>query len=475
RADQIGAIGTDFTSCTVLAVNRAGTPLCQDRRFRKNPHAWVKLWKHHATQNEADAINELGARRGEAFIKAYGGKYSSEWFFSKVLETVREAPEIYQAADFFIEGCDWIVWQLTGKQTRNVSAAGFKGMRVHRDGADWSYPSPEFFGQLHPRLRETVTEKLGGPVVHLGSAVGALTAEMADRLNLPPGIPVAAGNIDAHAAVPACGVTQPGTLVMIMGTSTCHLLIANDGAEVQGVCGVVQDGVVPGYWGYEAGQPGVGDLFAWYVEQAAPASVVDQARQKKLGLHDFLAAQAGRLRPGESGLLALDWWNGNRSVLADAELSGVLLGLTIHTRPAEIYRALIEATAFGTRKIVDAFTTKGLAINELVASGALAQKNPVLMQIYADVLQRPISVAAHEQSSALGSAMWGAVAAGLHPNIHKAAEAMVKPSRKVYSPHRAHKKIYDRLYEEYSRLHDEFGRKAGILKVLRTLQREAAQ
>jgi L-ribulokinase len=471
---DVAGIGTDFTSCTVLPVKADGTPLCLDPHFAKNPHAWVKLWKHHATQAEADHINAVARKRAESFIRAYGGKYSSEWFFSKVLETAREAPTVYQAADSFIEACDWIVWQLTGVQTRNVSAAGFKGMRVQPSGASWTYPPPEYFAQLHPALRNVVAQKLDGPIVQLGTRVGGLTAPMAKRLGLAPGIPVAAGNIDAHAGVPACGVTQPGTLVMIMGTSTCHLLITPAREEVEGICGVVQDGVVPGAWGYEAGQSGVGDLFAWYVEEAVPAKTVELAQQNSLSVHDFLSAQAGKLKPGESGLLALDWWAGNRSVLVDSDLTGLILGLTLHTRPHEIYRALIEATAFGTRKIVDAFVSKGLSISELLASGGLAQKNPVLMQIYADVLQRPITVASSEQSSAFGAAMWGAVASGLHPNIHEAADHMVKPSKKIYVPARPAKKIYDQLYNAYTLLHDTFGRESNsVMKTLRAIQKNA--
>ena len=472
RPEDVVALGTDFTSCTVLPVKSDGTPLCFDQRYRANPHGWVKLWKHHPTQPEADAINRLGAARGEKFIQAYGGKYSSEWFFSKVLETIREAPEVYAAADFFMEAGDWIVWQLSGRQTRNLSAAGFKGMRVHRSsnqsGNEWTYPDVDFFLRLHPDLKNVISEKLGGPVVQLGSPAGELSASMASALKLPAGIPIAAGNIDAHAGVPACGVTRPGTLAMIMGTSTCHLLMADREVKAEGICGVVEDGVVPGYWGYEAGQSGVGDLFAWYVTHACPGTADTAAT------HRELSRQAGKLRPGESGLLALDWWNGNRSILVNAELTGLLLGLTIHTRPHEIYRALIEATAFGTRTIIEAFTSKGVPIKKIVASGGLAQKNPVLMQIYADVLQRPIDIAAAEQTSALGAAMWAAVAGGIHKDIHAAARKMVRPPRATYRPEARHRKIYDRLYTEYSRLHDQFGRDPkSSMHLLRVLQKTA--
>lgn len=471
QPEQIGAIGTDFTSCTVLPVRSDGRPLCQDRRHAANEHAWVKLWKHHATQPEADAINALGRARNEEFISAYGGKYSSEWFFSKVLETIREAPDIYRAADFFLEAGDWIVWQLTGQQTRNISAAGFKGMRVHEREGAWDYPGAEFFRELHPLLANVDAEKIGGQVLQLGAKAGELTAQMARRLSLVPGIPVAAGNIDAHAGVPACGVTGPGTLVMIMGTSTCHLLMTEERHEVEGICGVVQDGIVPGCWAYEAGQSGVGDVFAWYVENAVPEKLAKEARARGISLHELLAQAAAELQPGASGLLALDWWNGNRSVLVDAELSGLLIGLTIHTRPHEIYRALIEATAFGTRKIIDAFTSQGVRVDQIVASGGLAQRNPVLMQIYADVLQRPIAIAAAEQTSALGAAMWGAVAGGLHPNISAAAGRMVRKPKRTFKPRTQNASIYDSLYAEYSRLHDRFGREAdSSMKVLRAIQ-----
>ena len=467
RPEKIGAIGTDFTSCTVLPVKSDGTPLCFDQRFRKNPHAWVKLWKHHATQPEADFINRVGTERGEEFIRAYGGKYSSEWFFSKVLETVRQAPEVYKAADFFIEAGDWIVWQLCGKQTRNVSAAGFKGMRVHRAGKEWTYPAEDFFAALHPRLRNVIREKVGGTVLQLGAPAGALTESMAKRLRLKVGIPVAAGNIDAHAGVPACGVTKPGTLVMIMGTSTCHLLMTDRKVEAEGICGVVRDGIVPGFWGYEAGQSGVGDLFAWFTEQACPGYVC--ARGKSM--HECLARAAAQLQPGQSGLLAMDWWNGNRSVLVNADLTGMILGLTIHTRPHEIYRALIEATAFGTRKIAEAF--QGIAIKKIVASGGLAQKNPLLMQIYADVLQRPIHVAAAEQTSAFGAGMWASVAGGIHRDIHRAAEKMVRSPGATFRPEKRHRAVYDRLYAQYTKLHDYFGRDSkGPMRELRRIQHE---
>jgi L-ribulokinase len=461
----------------MLATKADGTPLCFDKRWRKNSHAWVKLWKHHAAQPEANRINELGQQRGEAFINAYGGRYSSEWFFSKLLETLNDAPEIYDAADRFIEGGDWIVWQLCGEEKRSLSLAGYKAMWVYPIANatgptqnHWSYPRSDFFQALHPQI-ENVETKLSGQFLPLGGTAGGLTPSMAKVMGLLPDTPVAVANIDAHVAVPACSVTTPGKLVMIMGTSTCHLLLSETRHEVEGMCGVVQDGVVPGYWGYEAGQAGVGDLFAWYVAHGVPGYLHTDAKKAKLSVYQFLEREAAKLKPGESGLLALDWWNGCRSVLMDADLAGLLIGATLATRPHEVYRALIEATAFGTRKIIEAFTSRGMTIDELYACGGLAQKNPLLMQIYADVTGRPIKVAESEQTSALGAAMHAAVAAGAYPDIHAAAKKMARVRKGDYQPKASHKLIYDQLYAEYSRLYDLFGRDPeSTMKVLKRLK-----
>jgi L-ribulokinase len=497
KAEQVIGLGTDFTCCTMLPTRSDGTPLCLEKKWRRHPHAWVKLWKHHSAQPEANFINETGRRRGEEFLRAYGGKYSSEWFFSKLLETVNADPEVYDAADRFIEAGDWIVWQLCGAEKRNLSAAGFKSMWVYpalgaaRNGRDqttalpstlnpqsstapWTFPSRKFFRALHPKLEDVVAEKLSAELCPLGAQAGGLTPEMAKLTGLRPGTPVAVGNIDAHVAVPACTVTTPGKLVMILGTSTCHLLLGKTKREVEGICGVVQDGVVPGFWGYEAGQAGVGDLFAWYVDRAVPAYVQTAAGRAGVSVHEYLTKQASALQPGESGLLALDWWNGNRSVLVDADLSGLLVGATLGTRPHEIYRSLIEATAFGTRKIIEAFTSQGVAIDELYSCGGLAQKNPLLMQIYADVTGRPIKVAASEQTCALGAAMHAAVAAGAYPSIHVAARRMARVQKRAYQPEARATRLYDRLYAQYTRLHDLFGREAGsTMKVLHRLKAES--
>jgi L-ribulokinase len=496
KPDQVLGIGTDFTSCTVLPTLVDGTPLCFQKQWRKNPHAWVKLWKHHAAQPEANFINEVGRQTNEYFLSVYGGRYSSEWFFSKLLETVNHAPEVYEATERFLEAGDWIVWQLCGQERRCLSAAGFKAMWVYpvrsaergarnndtdetnasasSQPSAYGYPGSEFFFSLSPALANVVEEKLSTGLLPLGAKAGGLTKAWARKLGLREGTPVATGNIDAHVAVPACGVTTAGRLVMILGTSTCHLLLGETRQEVEGMCGVVENGVVPGLWGYEAGQAGVGDLFAWFMQHGVSESVHAEAKKTRTTVYQLLEKRAAQLKPGESGLLALDWWNGCRSVLMDSDLSGLLLGATLSTRPHEIYRALIEATAFGTRKIIEAFTDKGVVIEELIACGGLAQKNPLLLQIYADVTGRPIQVAASEQTCAFGSAMHGAVAAGVYPDIHEAARKMVRPSTQTYRPNMAHNAIYERLYVEYIRMHDALGRAPDSpMKVLKRLRAAA--
>ncbi len=455
---QVAGIGTDFTCCTVLPTGADGTPLCFDPKWRAQPHAWAKLWKHHSAQPQADAINRVGAARGEDFLKIYGGRYSSEWLFSKLLETLQCAPAAYHAASRFIEAGDWIVWQMTGRERRGLSAAGFKAMRVCGPSSS-EFPSPDFFGALDPRLRDSVASKLDSDFLPPGACAGGLTEKMARRLGLRAGTPVAVGNIDAHAGVAGCGVTSPGQLVMILGTSSCHLLLSEKKQAIQGVCGVVKDGVVPGLWAYEAGQAGVGDSFAWFINQLAPRGATFAELEKS----------AAKLAPGESGLLALDWWNGSR-FLVDADLSGVIAGLNLNTSSAEIYRALIESTAFGTRRIIEAFTQQGIAIDEVCACGGLA-KNSLLLQIYADVTGRVIKVAAADQASALGSAIHGAVAAGAHKDLPTAARRMTKAPTRKFTPKTRATKVYDQLYAEYLRLHEWFGGdSASVLKRLKAIR-----
>ncbi|WP_214626800.1 ribulokinase [Paenibacillus agaridevorans] len=456
-ADVIG-LGIDFTACTMLPIDAAGQPLCLQEAHKDNPHSWVKLWKHHAAQDEANRINEVAAARDEKWLARYGDKISSEWMLAKAWQILNEAPEIYEKADQFLEAADWVVGQMTGNFARNSCAAGYKANWHKAEG----YPSREFLAALDPRLAELTETKLRGKVEPLGTKAGELTPAFAARMGLAAGTAIAVGNVDAHAGVPGVGVVTPGKLVMAMGTSLCHMLLGTEEKEVEGMCGVVEDGIIPGYYGYEAGQSAVGDIFEWYVEEAAPAYVFKEAEAAGEHVHAYLTRRAEELAPGQSGLLALDWWNGNRSVLVDTDLTGVLLGMTLQTKPWEIYRALLEATAFGTRKIVEAFHASGVEVNELYACGGLPQKNRLLMQIYADVTNREIKIAASKQTPALGAAMFGAVAAGAekggYDSIVDAAAAMARVREETFKPNPESVALYDKLYEEYNRLHDYFGR-----------------
>jgi len=473
-ADDVIGVGTDFTACTMLPTRADGTPLCFLPEWRDNPHAWVKLWKHHAAQPEADEVNEVARQRGEAWLSRYGNKISSEWFIPKALQILREAPAVYQAADRLIEAADWIVWQLTGQERRNWCTAGYKAIWSKRHG----FPSREYFRALDPRMEDIVDTKLSRDIWPLGARAGGLTEEWARRTGLRPGTAVCVGNVDAHVSVPAATVVTPGRMVMIMGTSICHMVLGTEERIVEGMCGVVEDGIIPGYYGFEAGQSGVGDIFAWFVEHAVPPVYHDEAAARDIDLHQLLEDKAARLRPGESGLLALDWWNGNRSVLVDADLTGLLLGATLATRAEEIYRALIEATAFGTRVIIEAFASSGVPVDEIVACGGLPEKNRLLMQIYADVTGREFKVARSRQAGALGSAMHAAVAAGPeaggYRTIVEAAAHMAHLADKVYRPIPEHRALYDRLYNEYVRLYTYFGRgENNVMKVLKRIKAQA--
>jgi L-ribulokinase len=473
KPEDVIGIGIDFTACTMLPVKQDGTPLCDLPEYRENPHAWVKLWKHHAAQPEADKINETARNMDQDWLNRYGGKISSEWFFSKVLQILDEAPEIYDAADRLIEAADWVVWQLTGVETRNSCTAGYKAIWSKREG----FPDQSYFKALNPRLENVVDEKMSRIIHPIGERAGGLTEQAALWTGLRQGTAVAIANVDAHVSVPAAAVTEPGRMVMIMGTSICHMVLGDEEHTVPGMCGYVEDGIIPGLFGYEAGQSCVGDHFAWFVENCVPASYEEEARNRKVDIHQLLEEKAAKLCPGESGLLALDWWNGNRSVLVDVDLTGLLLGVTLATKPEEIYRALIEATAYGTRVIVDTFQEHSVPVNELVACGGLPEKNKLLMQIYADVTGREIKVTASKQTPALGSAMFGAVAAGKftggYDSIYEAAQTMAHLKQESFKPIPENQQVYEKLFVEYLRLHDYFGR--GENNVMKTLKKIRAE
>ncbi|MGI6172950.1 MAG: ribulokinase [Christensenellales bacterium] len=473
--DVIG-IGIDFTACTVIAVDKSGTPLCFLPEYEHNPHAWIKLWKHHAAQDEANRLNEIASARGESFLQRYGGKISSEWMIPKIWQTLDEAPEIFDAADRFMEAGDWVIMQLCGKEARNSCMAGYKALWSKREG----YPSEEFFAALDERLRHVVTDKLSKDIFPIGSKAGEITPEASKLTGLPVGCAVAVANVDAHVSLPPTGITEAGKMLMIMGTSTCHIMLSDEEHIVPGMCGVVEDGVIPSLMGYEAGQSCVGDHFNWFVDTCVPEEYAREAESLGMDKHQYLTEKVKALKVGESGLLALDWWNGNRSVLVDVDLTGMILGMTLLTKPEEIYRALIEATAYGTRIIIETFENSGVKIDDLYACGGIAQKNPFLMQVYADVLGREIRIARSTQAPALGSAMFGAVAAGKekggYDTITEAAAEMGGILDIVYSPIAENRAVYDKLYAEYKLLHDYFGRgENDVMKRLKLIKSEQSK
>jgi L-ribulokinase len=455
--EAVVGIGIDFTACTVLPTASDGTPLCALDKFRPEPHAWAKLWKHHGAEPEARRVTELAASRKERWLSRYGGRISSEWLLPKALEIAEHAPDVYAAASTIVEGGDWVAWQLTGVLARNACAAGYKGNWHKRDG----FPSRDYLAVLKPGFERLYDEKIAGRVVAPGTAIGQLTPAWAERLGLSTQTTVAAAIIDAHAAVPGSGVAGPGTLVMMMGTSTCHLFMAASEQAVEGMAGVVEDGIVPGFYAYESGQAAVGDVFGWMTQHATPPGYHSEAAAQGISLHDLLMTKSEALGPGGSGLLALDWWNGNRSTLGRSDVSGLIIGGTLGTRAEHLFHALVEATAYGTRAIVESFTEQRLHVASIVAGGGLTRNAP-LMQIYADVTGRSIAVAGAPQASALGAAMLAAVASGAkgggYDSINVAVERMSPPPSRVYEPDRRRAAEYDVLYREYKRLYDYFGR-----------------
>jgi L-ribulokinase len=454
-AGDVVGIATDFTACTVLPTLADGTPLCRVAGLEDHPHAYVKLWKHHAAQPQADRITALAHERGEGWIARYGGRISSEWTFAKGLEMFEEDPEVYGRTERFIEAADWIVWQLCGTETRNACTAGYKELLQNGE-----YPSSEYLSELGgPGFAAFAQDKLAHPISQLGDRAGGLTAQAAGWTGLSQGIAVAVGNVDAHVTPPAARATAPGTMVAVMGTSTCHVMNSEVLGEAPGMCGVVRDGITTGYWGYEAGQSAVGDIFAWYVDNGVPHRYHERAAARGISVHELLSLEGAQQPIGGHGLIALDWMGGNRSNLVDHTLSGLVVGITLATRPPEIYRALLESTAFGTRAIIENLQVSGVPVTDLVVAGGLL-RNPILMQIYADVCGRAISVIKSDQGPALGSAIHAAVAADVHADVQVASEAMGRLRRDAYTPDPARVAAYDELYQEYVTLYDYFGRGA---------------
>ena len=456
KKDIVG-VGIDFTACTVVAAKSDGTPLSSLPEYKDCPHAYVKLWMHHAAFKQAERINAIGAELAPSWMKRYSGKMSSEFMYPKILQVVEEAPEIYDAADLFLEGGDWTVWQMTGNLYRNSCAAGYKAMWHDRDG----YPSKEFFKALNPRMEDIVETKLKGDVLEVGSCAGGLKADMAEKMGLEEGTPVAVATIDGHCAYAGLGKAEPGTMMIIMGTSGCHMIIGEEDKNVPGICGCVKGGILPGFYGYEAGQSGFGTHFEWFTENSVPERYMKEAEEKKISIYQLMENKAAAYAPGETGLLILDWWNGNRSVINDNSLSGAIIGMTAQTKPEEIYRAIIEAMAFGTRTIVESFIESGVPVKEIVAVGGIAEKNPHLMQIFADILGMQIRLAGSSQGTALGAAVFGALVGGKtrggYDNIFSAVNAIGKTKELCYSPDPEKHSAYAPLFERYRKLYHYFG------------------
>ena len=471
-SDVIG-VGVDFTACTMLPILSDSTPLCYLPEYEENPHAYVKLWKHHAAQPHANKLNEVAKELNVDWLDTFGGKISSEWLIPKIWQILDEDPDLYAKADKFIEASDWIVWQMTGVEARNACCAGYKALWNKKNG----YPPKSFFKALDERLENVVEEKLSTDIRPIGDKAGEITAEMAALTGLKEGTAVAVGSVDAHVFVPAVGITGEGEMLAIMGTSTCHMLLGKEEKQVPGMCGVVEDAIMPGLFGFEAGQCCVGDSFQWFIDNCLSESVVNEAKERNISVHKLLREKCEAKKPGESGLLALDWFNGNRSVLCDIDLTGMILGMTLQTKPEDIYRALIESTAYGTRMIVDTFNENNVKVNTFYAAGGISQKDPMTMQIYADVLRMPVKIAGTTQGGALGSAIFGAVAAGKanggYDDVYEAAAVMGKVKDEIFYPNEENSDIYDKLYAEYKTLHDYFGR--GENDVMKRLKRIASE
>ncbi|MCX6997634.1 MAG: ribulokinase [Kiritimatiellaeota bacterium] len=455
-ADVIG-IGVDTTGSTPLPVDAQGEPLAFSKKFRKNPAALAWLWKDHTGHAEAAEITAQAKQHKPEYLAKCGGTYSAEWFWSKILHCKKEAPAVFAAAGTWVEIADWIPAVLTGtthprQLRRGICAAGHKAMFHPAWGG---YPAADFLRRLDPALAR-VRQSLPDTACSIADAVGRLTPAWARRLGLPAGLPVAAGAFDAHLGSVGAGI-EPGVLVKTIGTSTCDLAVAplsQSLPDIPGLCGIVPESVLPGYYGLEAGQSAVGDIFNWFVNRIQPGG-------PSRGSHATLTRAAEKLRPGASGLLALDWHNGNRTILVDQRLTGLLLGLTLQTTPAEIYRALIEATAFGARVIVERLEQYGVQIERVVNCGGISVKNPLVMQIYADVLNRPLEISRSTQTCALGAAMAGAVAAGGHATFAQAARAMTGVLAKRFRTNARSAVVYARLYALYQRLHDTLGTRTG--------------
>lgn len=448
---DIKGIGVDFTSSTMVVTDDQYQPLSEKKQYKHEPHAYVKLWKHHGATQEANKIFKVAQADVNNLLGYYGFQVSDEWMIPKILELKTQAPDILNDTSYIMEAGDWIVSTLVGENIRSNCARGFKAFWNEIDGFDL-----DFFSQIDVDLPKIISEKFSGKVVTLGERAGYISEKMSEILGLPARIPVAPAIIDAHSAVLGIGSIKQGQFTMVMGTSTCHLMLHKDQKRVPGISGSVYNGIMPQLYAYEAGQSAVGDLFATIVNQA-PYAYVTEAHKKNITVFDLLEEKLSDQPVGQTGLLALDWHNGNRSPLSDSELTGALIGKTLHTKTEDIYRAYMEATAFGTRMIMEAYENHGLHVNEVFACGGLPKKNNLLMQIYADVLNKPIHVSDSDYAPAIGAAILGAVAGEQYASVDEATQHMKQPLLKTVYPKEENVEKYEAVYELYKQLHNYFG------------------
>jgi L-ribulokinase len=463
---QVIGIGVDTTGSSPIPVDAQNVPLALSKKWAKNLNAQCWLWKDHTGWREAAQITALAAQHRPQYIAKCGNTYSSEWFWSKIWHCLNTDPKVFAATHAWVELADWVPSVLAGvsdpRQVKaGICAAGHKALYCDEWGG---LPDKEFLTLLDPQLA-ALRDRLYPQAYDATEPAGALCAEWAAKLCLRAGLPIAIGEFDVHYGAIGCGVKE-GTLVKVIGTSTCDCgVVSADKTvpDIPGICGIVKGAILPGFYGLEAGQSAVGDIFKWWVEVVCAGNAATHARFTK---------EAAQLKPGQSGLLALDWNNGNRTILVDPMLSGLLLGQTLHTTPAEIYRALIEATAFGARAIIERFKEYGVPIDRVVCAGGIAEKNPLLMQIYADVTGCTMLVAGSSQACALGSAVSAAVLAGAHPDFPTAQTMMTSLKKVAYKPKPAHQQKYEKLYQLYRQLHDSLGglsKSADLSRVMKDL------
>ncbi len=452
-SSEVIGVGIDFTSCTVLPIYKDGTPLCFDQKFKSEKHAYVKLWKHHGANEQAELMTKVAKETNQDWIDDYGGKISSEWLLPKLLETAQNAKEVYDHTDYYLEAGDWLTYLLTGNLYRSSCMAGFKALW----GENRGYPDQKYLNKVD-NLFENVLPKLSGKVLPTGVKAGELNQFGAELLGLKQGVAVAVPVIDAHVALPSAGVTEDGGLLIIMGTSACHIILSEKDVKVKGICGKVKDGVVPNYYAYESGQAGFGDILEWFINNWVPKAYFEQAEKENKNIFGYLNDLAKKIPSEKQPILVLDWWNGNRTPYADYSLSGVVAGLNLKTTPEEIYKGIITSLALGSKRIVELYQNNGISVNEITASGGIAVKNPYFMQVFADVLDREVKVVDSRYAGAKGSAIYASVASDCFDNISNASEVIADKCNNKFVPNRENAKVYEKIYADYLKLSEFFAK-----------------